>query len=100
MLMAADISDRASHASLGGKTPFSKLHNTDADLSALRAIGARASVHVKMFMSSSRIRPGKVSSAATATTAKPTGTQRLHATSRREPERDIPTSTDLADSKG
>ena len=36
---------RSPHSALGGATPYFRMHNEEADLSGLRAIGARAFVH-------------------------------------------------------
>ena len=45
ILTAAKLSNRSPHSALGGATPFFRMHNKEADLSGLRAIGARAFVH-------------------------------------------------------
>ena len=44
-LTAAYLSNSSPHSALGGATPFFRMHNKEADLSGLRAIGARAFVH-------------------------------------------------------
>ena len=42
-------SNRSSHPVLGGATPYSRMHNKEADLSGLQAIGARAFVHCETY---------------------------------------------------
>ena len=37
------------HSALGGATPYFRMHNEEADLSGLRAIGARAFVHREIY---------------------------------------------------
>ncbi len=44
---AVFISNRSPHAALGGTTPYFKMYNKEADMSILRAIGARAFVHIE-----------------------------------------------------
>ena len=46
---AAYLSNRSPHSALGGATPYFSVHNKEADLSGLRAIGARAFVHRKIY---------------------------------------------------
>ena len=43
---AVYLTNRGPHATLAGRTPFFKMHDKKADLSALRAIGSRAFVHI------------------------------------------------------
>ena len=47
MQTAVYLSKRASHASLADETPYKTLYGKDANLGHLRAIGARAFVHVE-----------------------------------------------------
>ena len=47
MQTAAYLSNRATHASMANATPFKALYGKDANLRHLRAIGARAFVHVE-----------------------------------------------------
>ena len=44
---AVHLTNRSPHSALGGRTPFFKMHGKEAGLSALRAIGSRAFVHIK-----------------------------------------------------
>ena len=44
---AVYLTSRSPHATLGGRTPFFKMHDKEADLSALGAIGSRAFVHIE-----------------------------------------------------
>ncbi|CAN0317868.1 unnamed protein product, partial [Scytosiphon promiscuus] len=46
---AVYLSNRSPHAALGGATPFSKMHGKEAVMSDLRAIGARAFVHIETY---------------------------------------------------
>ena len=46
---AVYLSNRSPHAALGGATPFSKMHNKEADIFVLRVIGARAFVHTETY---------------------------------------------------
>ena len=46
---AAYLSNRLPHSALGGATPYSRMHNKEADLSGLRAIGVRAFVHREVY---------------------------------------------------
>ena len=46
---AAYLSNRSPHSALGGATPYFRMHNKEADLSGLRAIGARAFVHRETY---------------------------------------------------
>ena len=46
---AAYLSKRSPHSVLGGATPYFRMHNKEADLSGLRAIGARAFVHRETY---------------------------------------------------
>ena len=46
---AAYLSNRSPHSALGGTTPYFRMHNSEADLSGLRAIGARAFVHRETY---------------------------------------------------
>ena len=46
---AAYLSNRPPHSALGGATPYIRMHNKEADLSGLRAIGARAFVHRETY---------------------------------------------------
>ena len=46
---AAYLSNRSPHSALGGATPYFRMHNKEADLSGLRAIGARAYVHREIY---------------------------------------------------
>ena len=48
-LMASYLSNRAPHAALGNKTPFQALYGKPAHSGHLRAIGARAFVHIETF---------------------------------------------------
>ena len=48
-LTASYLSNRAPHAALGNKTPFQAPYGKPAHLGHLRAIGARAFVHIKTF---------------------------------------------------
>ena len=48
-LTASYLSNRAPHAALGNKTPFQALYGKPAHLEHLRAIGARALVHIETF---------------------------------------------------
>ena len=48
-LTASYLSNRAPHAALGNKTPFRDLYSKPAHLGHLRAIGARAFVHIETF---------------------------------------------------
>ena len=43
---AVYISNRALHAALHSATPYFKMHGKEADMTGLRAIEARAFVHV------------------------------------------------------
>ena len=45
--MAVYVSNRVPHATLANETPYSALYGKDAHLGHLRAIGARAGVHVE-----------------------------------------------------
>ena len=47
MQTAVYLSNRAPHASLADETPYKALYGKDANLRHLRAIGARAFVHVE-----------------------------------------------------
>ena len=49
ILTAAYSSNRSSHSALGGAAPYSRMNNNEADLSRLRAIGARAFVHRETY---------------------------------------------------
>ena len=51
LFTAAYIANRSPHSSLGGQTPYFKLHNKHADLSFLRAIGSRSFVHTEVYTS-------------------------------------------------
>ena len=46
---AAYLSNRSPHSALGGATSYFRMHNKEADLSGLRAIGARAFVHRETY---------------------------------------------------
>ena len=46
---AAYLSNRPLHSALGGATPYFRMHNKEADLSRLRAIGARAFVYRETY---------------------------------------------------
>ena len=46
---AAYVSNRSPHSALGGATPYFRMHNKEADLSGLRAIGAKAFVHRETY---------------------------------------------------
>ena len=46
---AANLSNRLPHSALRGATPYFRMHNKEADLSGLRAIGARAFVHRETY---------------------------------------------------
>ena len=46
---AAYLSNRSPHSAPGGATPYFRMHNKEADLSGLRAIGARAFVHRETY---------------------------------------------------
>ena len=46
---AAYLSNRSPHSALGGATPYFRMHHKEADLSRLRAIGARAFVHRETY---------------------------------------------------
>ena len=43
------MSNKSPHSALGGATPYFRMHNKEADLSGLRAIGARAFVHRETY---------------------------------------------------
>jgi len=51
LFTAAYIANRSPHSSLGGQTPYFKLHNKHADLSFLRAIGSRSVVCTEVYTS-------------------------------------------------
>ena len=44
---AVYLTNRAPHSALGGATPFFKMYKKEADMTALRSIGARAFVHIE-----------------------------------------------------
>ena len=46
---AAYLSYRSPHSALGGAMPYFRMHNKEADLSGLRAIGGRAFVHHETY---------------------------------------------------
>ena len=46
---AAYLSNRSPHSALGGATPYFRMYDKEADLSGLRAIGARAFVHRETY---------------------------------------------------
>ena len=46
---AAYLSNRSPHSALGGATLYFRMHNKEADLSGLRAIGARTFVHRETY---------------------------------------------------
>lgn len=46
---AAYLANRLLHSALGGDTPYFRMHNKEADLTGLRAIGARAFVHPETY---------------------------------------------------
>ena len=46
---AAYLSNRSPHSTLGGTTPYFSMHNKEADVSGLRAIGAIAFVHRETY---------------------------------------------------
>ena len=46
---AAYLPNRSPHSALGGATPYFRMHNKEADVSGLRAIGARAFVHREAY---------------------------------------------------
>ena len=43
------LSNRSPHSALEGATPYFRMHNKEADISGLRAIGARAFVHRETY---------------------------------------------------
>ena len=49
ILTVAYLSNRSSHSALAGAAPYSRINNNEADLSRLRAIGARAFVHRETY---------------------------------------------------
>ena len=49
MFTATYLANRSPHSTLEGATPYSKMHNLEPDLTGLRAIGARASVHRETY---------------------------------------------------
>ena len=49
MFAAAYLSNRSPRSALGGATPYFRMHNKEAYLSGLRAIGARAFVHRETY---------------------------------------------------
>ena len=64
------LTNRSPHATLGGRTPFFKMFDKGADLSALRAIGSRAFVHIETHTpKSSTTRLGKTHSVGSIRTA-------------------------------
>ena len=46
---AVYLSNRSPHSALGGPTQYFRMHNKEADLSGLRAIGAKAFVHRETY---------------------------------------------------
>ena len=46
---ATCLSNRSPHSALGGATPYFRMHDKEADLSGLRAIGAREFVHRETY---------------------------------------------------
>ena len=57
MQTAVYMSNRALHASLADETPYKALYGKDANLGRLRAIAARALVHVETHTKKSEQRP-------------------------------------------
>ena len=65
MQTAVYLSNRAPHASLADETPYKALYGKDANLGYLRAIGARAFVHVETTPRNWNTVPGKDALSAT-----------------------------------
>ena len=59
MQTAVYLSNRVPHAALGNITPYRALYGKDVNLGHLRAIGARAFVHVETHTRKFDPRPGK-----------------------------------------
>ena len=72
MFTATYLANRSPHSTLGGATPYSKMHNLEPDLSGLRAIGARAFVHGETYTKKLEDRAFEGKLADTATTARRT----------------------------
>ena len=107
LLTAVYLCNRSPHSALGGATPFSKLYGKDADMTALRVIGARAFVHHERYTKKLDDRAFEVNSVASARTVRHTGstfrqaatslnTGTLHS-SRHQPAHTIPADISLDD---
>ena len=49
LLTAVYLCNRSPHSALGGATPFSKMYGKNADMTALRVVGARAFEHHERY---------------------------------------------------